>query len=240
MFGPPMPRARSKKPADRFRALVVEADPDYRSVLAHIVDIAGGQSETVSDAAHGLQEAAHHRYDIVLMGLAADDSDFEQVAELRKTAQTPLILLLDSYEEARSHFEAGADQVLPKPFVPGAVVGAIRAQLRGPSPTSILPVATKIEVGMAVLDVETRAIKQGEDTISFSRREWELLEFFLANTNRYYQAHEVLEQAWGEELSEEQFRTYITRIRRKLARFDLPIQVVNQPGIGYCMVLEPK
>jgi DNA-binding response OmpR family regulator len=233
-------RVRSKKPADRFRALVVEADPDYRSVLAHVVDIAGGQSETVADAEQGRAEAASRRYDVVLMGVAPGDENVDQVAELRKAAQAPLILLLDSYEEARPAFEAGADQILPKPFVPGALVGAVRAQLRGPSPSSILPVATKIELGTATLDVETRSISQGDSSISFTRREWELLEFFLANTNRYYQAGEVLAQAWGEELSEEQLRTYIAKIRRKLARLDLPMQVVNQPGIGYCMVLEEK
>ena len=233
-------RARSKKPADRFRALVVEADPDYRSVLALVVDIAGGQSETVADVENALAEAARRRYDIVLMGIATGEQDVEQVTELRKAAQAPLILLLDSYEEARPNFEAGADQILPKPFVPGAVVGAIRAELRGPSPTSILPVASKIEVKGVVLDAELRTIRQGDSSLNFSRREWELLEFFLSNTNRYYQAGEVLAQAWGDELSEEQFRTYITRIRRKLARLDLPMQVVNQPGIGYCMVLEQE
>ncbi|HEX6350542.1 MAG TPA: response regulator transcription factor [Candidatus Dormibacteraeota bacterium] len=233
-------RTRTKKATDRFRALVVEADPDYRSVLAHVVDIAGGQSETVSDAAHGMEEAANRRFDIVLMAIDSTDQDVEKVSELRKAAGCPLILLLESYEEARSHFEAGADQILPKPFVPGAVVGAIRAQLRGPSPSSILPVAKKIEVGEAVLDTEVRTIRQGGTAVTFSRREWELLEFFLANTNRYYQAPEVLAQAWGEQLSEEQFRSYIAKIRRKLARLDLPMQIVNQPGIGYCMVLEQE
>ena len=38
-----------------------------------------------------------------------------------------MILLDELYEEVRASFEAGADQVLPKPFVPGALVGAIKA-----------------------------------------------------------------------------------------------------------------
>ena len=231
-------RRATRKPADRFRALVIEKDPDYRSVIGHVVDIAGGQSETVVDLKQGLRQLANQSFDLVVYGITAGGQpDLGPLAELRARAQAPVLLLIESYDEARTHYEAGADQILPKPFVPGALVGAIRAQLRGPSPTSILPMASRIEILGVVFDSETRTVvADGRKTV-LTGREWQLLAFFLANTNRYYDAAEILAQTWGQELSSEQFRTYITRIRKKLAPLGLPMQIVNQPGVGYCMVL---
>lgn len=234
-----MPSRRiTRKPADRFRALVIEQDPDYRSVIAHVVDIAGGQSETVVDLKQGLRQLRSLSFDLVVFGVTSGQPpELEPLAELRTRAQAPVLLLIESFDEARTHYEAGADQILPKPFVPGALVGAIKAQLRGPSPTSILPMASRIEILGVVFDSETRTVVTGDRKAVLTGREWQLLAFFMANTNRYYEAGEILAQSWGQELSGEQFRTYITRIRKKLAPLGLPMQIVNQPGVGYCMLL---
>jgi DNA-binding response OmpR family regulator len=231
-------RRATRKPADRFRALVIEKDPDYRSVIAHVVDIAGGQSETVVDLKHGLRQLASQSFDLVVFGVTSGQPpELEPLAELRARAQAPVLLLIESYDEARTQYEAGADQILPKPFVPGALVGAIKAQLRGPSPTSILPMASRIEIGGVVFDSETRTVLTNGHKAVLTGREWQLLAFFLANANRYYEASEILSQTWGQELSGEQFRTYITRIRKKLGPLSLPMRIVNQPGVGYCMLL---
>jgi DNA-binding response OmpR family regulator len=97
--------------------------------------------------------------------------------------------------------------------------------------------ASRIEILGVVFDSETRTVVADDRKAALTGREWQLLAFFLANTNRYYEASEILSQTWGQELSGEQFRTYITRIRKKLGALTLPMQIVNQPGVGYCMLL---
>ena len=87
-------------------------------------------------------------------------------------------------------------------------------------------------------DAATRTVHHANVTASLSRREWQLLAFFLANTNRYYEARDVIDQVWDREISTEQFRSYLTRIRRKLEPLRLPFQIVTRPGVGYALNMD--
>ncbi|TMD09651.1 MAG: winged helix-turn-helix domain-containing protein [Chloroflexi bacterium] len=74
--------------------------------------------------------------------------------------------------------------------------------------------------------------------VEFTKREWEVLSFFLASPNQYFRAEEILAQTWGTDSSEEQLRTYITRMRQKLAPFQTWCKLITEKGRGYCLVLE--
>jgi DNA-binding response OmpR family regulator len=79
----------------------------------------------------------------------------------------------------------------------------------------------------------------GTATVSLTKREWQLLSFFLANPNQLFAAEDIALPAWGPDASIEQFRTYVTRLRMKLAPFDGVCEVVNEKGKGYRLVLQP-
>ena len=159
----------------------------------------------------------------------------------RDATNSPFILLDESSDDAGETletYEAGANQVLPKPFVPDALIGAIKAELRGPELASVVAIATKIEMGGLTFDAKERTIKSADSTVSLTKREWQLLSFFLTNPNHFFTAEEVLLPAWGPDASVEQFRTYVTRLRKKLLPYRSVCQVVNEKGKGYRLVLQ--
>jgi DNA-binding response OmpR family regulator len=234
----PRSRQRAKLP----RILVVDANAGYRSVISHVVELAGAEFESVAefDAARRQLERPR-KFDLVILGMSADSRVTpKQLGELRATARSPFILLDESSGDAGETletFEAGASQVLPKPFVPDALIGAIKAELRGPDLGSVVSIATKIEFGGLVFDAKQRTVKGGEATVSLTKREWQLLSFLLANPNQFFAAEEVALPAWGPEASIEQFRTYVTRLRQKLSPYKGVCEVVNEKGKGYRLVL---
>jgi DNA-binding response OmpR family regulator len=235
-------RLRAKLP----RILVVEANAGYRSVISHVVELAGGEFESVAEfdaAKHQLEVPG--KFDLVILGMSADSRVTPKLlGELRATARAPFILLDESSGDAKDTletFEAGASQVLPKPFVPDALIGAIRSELRGPDIASVVSIATKIELGGLVFDARQRTVKSTQGTASLTKREWQLLSFFLANPNQFFAAEDVALPAWGPDASIEQFRTYVTRLRQKLSPFKGVCEVVNEKGKGYRLVLQrPK
>jgi DNA-binding response OmpR family regulator len=182
------------------------------------------------------------RFDLVILGMSAGSRVTpKQLGELRAEARSPFILLDELSDDAGATletYEAGASQVLPKPFVPDALIGAIRSQLRGPDPASVVSIATKIELGGLVFDAKLRTVKGREGTASLTKREWQLLSFFLTNPNQFFAAEEVALPAWGPDASIEQFRTYVTRLRQKLSPFKGVCEVVNEKGKGYRLVLQ--
>jgi DNA-binding response OmpR family regulator len=211
-----------------------------------VVELAGGEFESVAefDAAKRQLERST-RFDLVILGMSASSRVTpKQLGELRAEARCPFILLDESSEDAGAtleNYEAGASQVLPKPFVPDALIGAIRSELRGPDPASVVSIATKIELGGLVFDAKLRTVKGREGAVSLTKREWQLLSFFLTNPNQFFAAEEVALPAWGPDASIEQFRTYVTRLRQKLSPFKGVCEVVNEKGKGYRLVLQqPK
>jgi DNA-binding response OmpR family regulator len=221
---------------------VVDANAGYRSVVSHVVELAGGEFESVAefDAARRQLERSR-KFDLVILGMSADSRVTpKQLSDLRTAARCPFILLDESSTEAGETletFEAGASQVLPKPFVPDALIGAIKSTLRGPDVASVVSIATKIELGGLIFDAKERSVQNGEASASLTKREWQLLSFFLTNPNQFFAAEEVAAPAWGPEASIEQFRTYVTRLRQKLLPFKGVCEVVNEKGKGYRLVV---
>jgi len=235
------PGQRAKLP----RTLVVEANAGYRSVISHVVELAGGEFESVAEFASAKRLLDRSRkFDLVILGMSADSRvSPRQLSELRAAAKSPFILLDESSSDAGETletYEAGANQVLPKPFVPDALIGAIKAELRGPKLASVVAIATKIVMGGLTFDVKERTIKSADSNVSLTKREWQLLSFFLANPNHFFTAEEVILPAWGPDASIEQFRTYVTRLRKKLLPYKSVCQVVNEKGKGYRLVLQQE
>jgi DNA-binding response OmpR family regulator len=222
------------------RVLVIESDPDYRLVISACVESAGVQVEAVARVSEGVRRLESGNFELVIWGVPSQDPRRAHiVAELHEESELPVILIDESYDEAREAFEAGAEQVLPKPFVPGALVGAVKAALRGPGPESLIPLASRIVVGGVTFDTDTRTIARGKHSISLARREWELVSFLLAHPNQWFAAEELIRQAWGSsQNSAEQLRTYVARLRRKFQPLELPFELGSKQGRGYCLIID--
>jgi DNA-binding response OmpR family regulator len=237
---------RARPRARLHRILVVDANAGYRSVISHVVELAGGEFESVADfdVARRLLDRST-RFDLVILGMSAESRvSPKELGDLRDVARSPFILLDESSDDAGTTletYEAGASQVLPKPFVPDALIGAIKSELRGRDLDSLVSIATKIELGGLVFDAKERTVQSDGAVVSLTKREWQLLSFFLSNPNQFFAAEEVALPAWGPEASVEQFRTYVTRLRQKLLPFKGVCEVVNEKGKGYRLVLQqPK
>src|SRR6202162_2298185 len=122
---------RSRPRARLPRILVVDANAGYRSVISHVVELSGGEFESVADFdAARRQLDRSTRFDLVILGMSADSRITpKQLGELRTAAGSPFILLDEASGDAAdtlATYEAGASQGLPKPFVPDALIGAIK------------------------------------------------------------------------------------------------------------------
>lgn len=87
------------------------------------------------------------------------------------------------------------------------------------------------------LDPERRTIRHLDKEASLTGREFQLLQFLLDHPLRFFSAEQIMQQAWGDSaLFPEEVRNYILRVRRILARLELPCEVINRPHRGYSLV----
>jgi DNA-binding response OmpR family regulator len=136
---------------------------------------------------------------------------------------------------AQLDLEAGADQWVPKPFAPGALIGALRAALRtAASPT--MDIASSIEIQGMVLDGRRRRLIFADREVGFTRQEWALLSILVSRPNRFLGAREILRLGWrAGDHEPDQLRIYVRRLRQKLEPLSLPCRLMSQHGQGYCL-----
>lgn len=225
------------------RALLIEADPDYAVAITACLATAGCAADSVPSVKRGLARLQQFGYDLLVWGVAPGEGGrSEGVEQLRAAARCPIIVVDESTAEARASFESGADQFLPKPFVPGALVGAVKSALRMQGPSSAVAVATRIEILGSVFDADQRRITTASGAeVTLTGREWELFTFLLGHSNRYFTATDLVREAWGTvTIAEEQLRTYVSRLRQKTNGLDLPCRLESRQGLGYRLSLDDR
>jgi DNA-binding response OmpR family regulator len=86
------------------------------------------------------------------------------------------------------------------------------------------------------LDREGRTIHYKSQTATMPAREFQLLEFLLDHPHRYFSVAQILSDAWARpDLFPEEVRTYVRRLRSRLAELDIPCDIVNRPRRGYSL-----
>ncbi|HLB78423.1 MAG TPA: winged helix-turn-helix domain-containing protein [Candidatus Dormibacteraeota bacterium] len=86
------------------------------------------------------------------------------------------------------------------------------------------------------LDLEGRTIAYQGRTAPLTRREAQLLSFLAEHPGKFFSASQLIQRAWhSPELSEEELRTYVVRLRRCIRGLGAPCELVNQARQGYTL-----
>jgi DNA-binding response OmpR family regulator len=94
--------------------------------------------------------------------------------------------------------------------------------------------------GLAV-DPESRVITYRERSVRLTKRELELLTMLVSHSPQFITPRQLLVQAWHDSrLPEETLRTYIVRLRAKVAQLGIAAEIVNRPRRGYALVFAER
>jgi len=86
------------------------------------------------------------------------------------------------------------------------------------------------------LNPEGRLLMHKGREAVLTQREFELLQFLLDHPHRYYTSSQIMGYAWSDSnLFPEEVRNYVSRVRKILARLEIPCDLVNRPGRGYSL-----
>ncbi|MFZ0128597.1 MAG: winged helix-turn-helix domain-containing protein [Candidatus Dormiibacterota bacterium] len=86
------------------------------------------------------------------------------------------------------------------------------------------------------LDPDGRVVRHKGREAVLTHREFELLQFLLDHPHRFYTAAQITGLAWSDAaLFPEEVRNYVLRVRKILARLEIPCDLVNRPGRGYSL-----
>lgn len=225
-----------------YRVLVVEDEPDLAELLRFHLEQEGFSVQTCSSGDQVLVHVRRNRPDVILLDLLLPGMPGLEVCRRLRSdpelAAVPLIMVTAKAEEADRivGLELGADDYVSKPFSPRELVARVRAVLRRAYPQHPVRAPEVYERGWLRVDFDRYEVTVAGRPVALSRKEFELLRFFLTYPNRVFDRLHILDAVWGEDTHVE-VRTvdvHMRRLRQLLEEDDHhPQLLVTVRGVGY-------
>jgi two-component system response regulator RegX3 len=225
---------------DKLSILVVEDEAAIRTGLIDVLVYHGYDAEGVADGRDGLQRASSGKYDLIVLDVMLPTLSGFDICDAvrRRDRDQPIIMLTArvSDDDIVRGLSLGADDYVAKPFSIAQLLLRIETVLR--RSRSVIERAAHIRLGD--LDIDTRNLsgKRGAQTIPFTRREMDVLEFLHANASRCVSREELLTAVWGYakhlDIETRTVDIHVAKLRRKIEIDPKePVHLLTVRGAGY-------
>jgi len=224
--------------------LIVEDEAAIRVGLVDVLIYHGFQVDYAEEGLSGLEKALTGKYDLILLDVMLPNMDgFSLCAKIREQdKQQPIIMLTakSTDEDVINGLTLGADDYVTKPFSVAQLILRAKAVLRRSIAETTEQTFIQLDESRRI-DLQNLCIEIGKESLPFTKREIEVLEYLQRNNQRPVAREELLSSVWGysEEMAIET-RTvdiHIARIRRKIEKDPKdPKFLVTVRGAGYRLI----
>ena len=226
--------------AEKLAVLVVEDEAAIREGLVDVLVYHGYDVDTAATGTEGLEKAQSGRFDLILLDIMLPGMDgYEVCNRIRSEDREQAIIMLtakSSDEEIIEGLKLGADDYVSKPFSIQQLVLRIEAVLRR-SRAGEASARTLELVGVSV-DTENLTGTNAEGSVSFTRREMDILTYLSRHPDRPVPREELLTKVWGYartmDIETRTVDIHIAKLRRKIEPDPKePVNLVTVRGAGY-------
>jgi DNA-binding response OmpR family regulator len=221
------------------KILLIEDDKRLARLVKSVLEEEKYAVDVEHDGEMGYEVALRKAHDLIIVDWMLPGRDGPSICRGIRAAGVgaPLLMLTarSQVEDRVAGLESGADDYLVKPFDFSELIARIHALSRRYTPGRVD--AAELRVGKIVMDLNAHTVRRGEAQIELTRREWDMLEFFLRHPNQTLSRSEMLDYAWSydTQVKPELVDVYVSYLRQKLTvtgKKD-PIQTVR--GFGYML-----
>ena len=219
----------------RGKILVVDDDASLAEMLAIVLRNEGFEPRICPTGDRAMTVVREFRPDLVLLDLMLPGKDGVDVCrEIRGESGVPIIMLTAKSDtiDVVVGLESGADDYVVKPFKPKELVARLRARLR----TYEESAPEAIEMGDLVIDVAGHTVKRGNDSLSLTPLEFDLLVCLARKPWQVFTREVLLEQVWGYRHAADTrlVNVHVQRLRSKVELdAENPQIVLTVRGVGY-------
>ena len=223
-----------------YHILVVDDEARIRSIVRKYAEFEG---HTVTEAGDGMEAVSLCRresFDIIILDIMMPELDgFSACREIRKTGNTPIIMLSARGEEYDkiNGFELGIDDYVVKPFSPRELMLRVEAVMKrtkrsaeGDAPKNQV---VELDNGGLRVDLTARIVYVDGERVEMSPKEYDLFFYLLRNRNVALTREKLISEVWGYDFygDARTLDTHIKLLRRTLGRYSE--YIVTLRGVGY-------
>jgi two-component system, OmpR family, response regulator MtrA len=221
--------------ASRGRVLVIDDDAALSEMLGIVLRGEGFEAMFCADGLEALTAFRDSKPDLVLLDLMLPGRDGIDVCRaIRAESGTPIVMLTAKSDtvDVVVGLESGADDYVVKPFKPKELVARIRARIRR---NDDAPPQTLV-VGDLEIDVTGHTVKRGDEFLSLTPLEFDLLVCLARKPGQVFTREVLLQEVWGYRHAADTrlVNVHVQRLRAKVELDpDRPDIVLTVRGVGY-------
>lgn len=219
------------------KILVIEDEKALRDSILNYFMEEGNICESASNYRSASEKIALYSYDCILLDLGLPDGEgMELLRDLKKLKKKDGVLIISarhSLDSKLAGLDLGADDYLVKPFHLSELKARVSAIVRRKNFDGDNVIAYH-EINV---DVMAMTVTVSKKPVALTKKEFELLVYFLANKGKVVTKNAMAEHLWGDEMDiADDFDfiyTHVKNLRKKLLENGSPDYLKSIYGIGY-------
>lgn len=222
------------------KILVIEDEPSLRELIQRSLQKERFVVETADTYFTALDKIELYDYDCVLLDIMLPDGNglklLQKLKAMRKKENVIIISAKDSLDDKINGLELGADDYLPKPFHLAELTARVKSVLRRRHRDG----EHTVVVGNVEVMPDTFQVKVAGQMLDLSRKEYDILHYFINRPNRLVNKNTLAESVWGDYIDQvdnfDFIYAQIKNLRKKLKEAGATAEIKSVYGFGYKMV----
>ncbi len=224
------------------KVLIAEDESAIREIIAITLRRAGYEVTEACDGQQAIDiyNSKNGAFDVVLLDIMMPNVDGLEVCKtLRNQSSTVGIIMLTAKTQEMDKVSGllmGADDYITKPFSPSELMARVDSVYRRVAMNTQPVRADKITIEPFELNLRNRTLYKNNVLIELTQVEFQIIEFFFANSGKALSRTDILKEVWGESYfgDEKVVDVNIRRLRMKVEdEPSIPKHLVTVWGMGY-------
>jgi len=209
--------------------LIVEDDKNIAKMIEAAISIVDYKTTVCNDGSKAVEMIMEKHYDLILLDIMLPGVDGFSLIQKVRNRNIPTIFLsaLQDVSDKVKGLRLGAEDYIVKPFEAVELLARIDVVLRRRNKGKNILIYEDITV-----NIEKHTVKKNGENIALTPKEFDLLVFFIKNTDIALTRERLLAAIWGFTYQGESrtVDTHVQQVRRKVG---LQGKLTSIPKLGY-------
>lgn len=220
------------------KLLLIEDEKDLRDSIVEYLKTEGFTIEVASTYFEAEDKVVSYNYDCLIVDIGLPDGNgLNIIRELKKKDTEAGVIITsakNSLDDKLEGLDIGADDYLTKPFHMSELNARIKSIIRRRN----FKGANIFTFNEIKIDYDSRQVWINETELTLTRKEYDLLLYFITNKGKVLDKESIAEHLWGDNMSiaADSFDfiyTHIKNLRKKMIDAGCVDYVQTVYGIGY-------
>ncbi len=219
------------------KLLIIEDEPGISESICTYLNNENFICETAFDYATASEKISLYEYACIILDISLPDGNgLYLLKELKANDKADGVLIIsarNSLDDRVFGLKAGADDYLTKPFHLSELAARVDAIIRRKS----FHGKSQVRFDMILVDLDEKKVTVNHSLIELTRKEYDLLLYFISNQRKVISKGAIAEHLWGDNMdlanNYDFIYTHIKNLRKKLLQAGSPDYIKSVYGMGY-------